>query len=157
MKRVVLIPLLVLVTFCAGFGGGTGDVTAVPGHGVIAIEVVPNPIVAHPVSGTTYDFPFDVVVQETGGHAVKIDRVSADVTALGGLPIASDSYDAAAIQRLGFGTSLPPHGQLRYHFSERESVPDERLFGGVAATLRVDATDDTSTHLTTSTAVTVRR
>ena len=51
-----------------------------PGQGAIAIEVVPNPIVAAPVSGSSYDFPFEVVVRETGGRAITVQRVTATVS-----------------------------------------------------------------------------
>lgn len=157
MKRVSIIPLLLLATFCAGSNSGGNQTSSVPGHGAITTAVAPNPIVAQPVSGDTYDFPFDVIIRESGGHTVTINRVSADVTALGGIPITSESYDAARINGLGFSTTVPPNGELRYHFAPRKSVPDERLFGGVSANLRVDATDDTGTPTNASTTVTVRR
>ena len=156
MKRAALLPLLFLAAFCAGSNGGNQS-SSVPGHGAISIQVAPNPIVARPVSGDTYDFPFDVIVHETGGHPVTIQRISADVTALGGIPVATESYDAARINGLGYSTTVAPNGELRYHFAPRKSVPDGRLFGGVSANLRVDATDDTGTATSASTTVTVTR
>ena len=128
-----------------------------PGHGAITVQVAPNPIVAQPVTGNVYDFPFDVIVRETGGRAVNITRVTADVTALGGIRVAQDTYDAAKINSLGFPTTLAPNGELRYHFAPRRSVPDESLFSGVSAELTVDATDDTSAATSARTTVTVRR
>ena len=128
-----------------------------PGHGAITVQVAPNPIVAQPVTGNVYDFPFDVIVRETGGRAVNITRVTADVTAIGGIRVAQDAYDAAKINSLGFPTTLAPNGELRYHFSPRRSVPDESLFSGVSAELTVDATDETSTATSARTTVTVRR
>jgi len=128
-----------------------------PGHGAIAVQVAPNPIVAQPVTGSVYDFPFDVIVHEAGGHPVNITRVTADVTALGGIRVAEDSYDAAKINSLGYSTTLPPNGELKYHFSPRRSVADESLFGGVSAELTVEATDDTGTATSAKTTVTVRR
>jgi hypothetical protein len=127
------------------------------GHGAITVQVAPNPIVAQPVSGNVYDFPFDVIVRETGGHAVTITSVTADVTAMGGFRVAQDSYDAAKINSLGFSTTLPANGELRYHFAPRRSVPDEGLFTGVSAQLTVDASDDTGIATSAKTAVTVRK
>ena len=156
MKRAALIPLLILLTSCASSGGGAGTV-ARPGHGAIAIQIVPNPIVAHKVSGNTYDFPFEVVIRETGGRPVDITRVSADVYALGGIAVADESYDAAKIRSLGYATSLAPNGELRYKFAPRKSVPDDRLFSGVSAELRVEASDDSGTPTNATTEVTVRK
>lgn len=130
---------------------------AQPGHGAISIQVIPNPIVANSVGGNTYEFPFEVVVRETGGHPVNVTRVSADVLALGTIRVATESYDAARIQSLGYQTSLPANGELRYRFTPRETVTDDRLFGGVEAQLTVEATDDTGTPTSAKTTVTVRR
>jgi hypothetical protein len=156
MKRAIaLLPLLLLTTFCSS-RGGQGPASA-PGHGAIAIQIVPNPIVAHKVSGNTYDFPFEVVIRETGGRPVEIARVSADVYALGGIRVAEESYDAAKIRSLGYATSLSANGELRYEFAPRKSVPDDRLFGGVSAELHVEARDDAGTPTNATTEVTVRR
>jgi len=157
MKHAALLPLLLLATYCTSGTGGAQPATASPGHGAITVQVAPNPIVAQPVTGNLYDFPFDVIVRETGGHPVTVDRVTADVTAVGGLRVAQDSYDAAKINSLNYATRLPANGELRYHFAPRRSVADERLFTGVAAELTVDATDDTGTPTSAKTTVTVRR
>src|SRR5689334_17045812 len=110
MKHAALLPLLLLAMHCTS-GAGVGQSTGVPGHGSIAVQVAPNPIVAQPVSGNVYDFPFDVIVRETGGHPVTIDRVTADVTAMGGIHVAQDSYDAAKINSLGYSTTLTANGE----------------------------------------------
>lgn len=156
MKHAAFLPLLLLATYCTS-GAGGGQSGAVAGHGAITVQIAPNPIVAQPVSGAVYDFPFDVVIRETGGHPININRVTADVTAMGGFHVAQDSYDAAKINSLGYPTTLSPNGELRYHFAPRRSVADERLFSGVSAELTVDATDDTGTATTANTTVTVRR
>jgi hypothetical protein len=156
MKRTALPFLILLTTFCAG-GRDRDTVTGQPGHGAISVRIVPNPIVATHVNGDTYDFPFEVVVRETGGRPVDISRVSAQVYALGGIPIGSESYDAARISSLGYGTRVPPNGEIRYKFAPRKSVPDERLFGSVSAQLRVEGTDDTGTGAVATTTVTVTR
>lgn len=119
---------------------------------------MPNPIVAQKVSGNTYDFPFDVIVRETGGHAVTINRVTADIYAsVGGIKIGSESYDAAKIRALGYSTSIPANGELRYHFAPRKTVQDERLFGGVYGDVRADATDESGTATSATVRVTVTR
>jgi hypothetical protein len=132
-------------------------VTSVPGHGAVAVEVIPNPIVAKQVSGNTYDFPFEVVVRETGGRATTVQRVTANVFLSGGLSLARESWDAERIRSLGYNTTLGPHSEVRYRFTPRKDVPDDRLFGGVSAELKVEATDDTGAATDATTIVTVRR
>src|SRR5258707_12397986 len=134
MKRAALLPLILLASYCASGRGGTQQSTQ-PGHGAITVQVAPNPIVAQPVAGNVYDFPFDVIVRETGGRAGNITRVTADVTALGGIRVAQDAYDAAKINSLGYPTMLAPNCELRYHLAPLRSVPDEGLFIGVLGPL----------------------
>ncbi len=156
MKRLAIFPLVLVLAYCAGGGGGSRSISQ-PGHGAIAIQVVPNPIMAQRVTGDTYDFPFEVLVRETGGRPVTVTRVSAEVTALGGLPVASETYDASRITALGYATSIPANSEVRYRFNPRKSVPDDRLFSAVSAELRVDAIDDLGTVTTARTTVTVKR
>jgi hypothetical protein len=157
MKRAVLIPILLLFAACASHSAGSTQSSAQPGHGAISMTVVPNPIVATNVGGNMYEFPFEVVIRETGGRPVNVTRVSADVFALGSVRVAQESYDAARINSLGYSTTLPPNGELRYAFRPREQVTDERLFGGVTAEVRIDAVDDTGANASTTTTVSVRR
>ena len=121
------------------------------------MTINPNPVVAHSVSGTTYDFPFDVIVRETAGHPVNITDVTADVYALGGLKVGSDTYDAARIRSLGYPTTVPANGELHYHFAPRKNVTDNRVFGSISANVRVDAVDETSTTTSATTTVSVTR
>ena len=157
MKRIALAFLTLIVAACATPKPGTGSTSSVPGHGSITIQIIPNPIVATRVRGNTYEFPFEVVVRETGGRTVNVDRVSADVYAIGGVRVASESYNTVDIQNLGYSTTIPANGTLRYRFAPRKSVGDKRLFGGVYAELHVDATDDTGTPTRATTTVTVTR
>lgn len=154
-RRIAL--FLSVITLAACGGGPQTGVTSMPGQGAIAVRIDPNPIRARSVSGNTYDFPFDVIVRETGGRPVTITQVSATVHAPGGLVVARERYDADRIRALGFSTSLGANAELRYHFAPRKDVPDERLFGGVSAQLTVDATDDASSPTSASTVVTVTR
>lgn len=146
-----------LLAACSSSSTPHSSTTSAAGHGAISIEIVPNPVVATKVSGDTYEFPFEVVVRETAGHPVDVNRVTADVTALGAFHVASESYDAARISSMGFATRVPANGELRYRFNPRKSVTDDRLFGGVSAEIRVDATDEMGTATTARTSVTVRR
>ncbi|HYC62316.1 MAG TPA: hypothetical protein VEK79_22380 [Thermoanaerobaculia bacterium] len=146
--------LLLALAACQGPQSG---VTSVPGHGAIAIQVVPNPIMATKVSGNMYDFPFEVVVRETGGRPANVQRVSATVFLTGGLTLAQESWDAAQIRALGYNTSVGAHSETRYQFKPRKEVPDDRLFSGVSAELKVEAVDDTGTATSATTVVTVRR
>jgi hypothetical protein len=155
MKRLFVLPLFLFVAFC-GSSSGPSSVSQ-PGHGAIAITVVPNPIVAQKMGGDMDRFPFDVVIREVGGHAVAITRVSADVRAIAGIRVASESYDAAKINSLGFPTRVAPNSELRYHFAPEKSVPDDRLFGGVTAELKVEGVDDSGVPAIARTTVTVTR
>jgi len=156
MKRAVLVSLALLASFCAGGRGNTGS-TSVAGHGTITVEVLPNPIVATRVSGSTYDFPFEIVLRETGGRPVDVDRVTATVFALGGIRIGTETYDAAKIAALGYPTRVPATGELRYRFNPRRDVTSDLLFQGVSADVRVDGHDDAGTPTQAATRVTVNR
>jgi hypothetical protein len=157
MKRLAAISLVFLAAACSTPKAGTSRNAAVPGHGAISISIVPNPVVARQMSGNTYEFPFDVVVRETGGRAVTVNRVAADVYAVGGIRVASEAWDGAQIRSVGYSTNVPGNGELRYHFAPRKDVKDDRLFGSVYAEIRVEASDDTGTPATATTTVTVTR
>lgn len=154
-KRIALLFSLLAAAACSS-GPQTGT-TSVPGRGAVAVEVDPNPIRATPVSGSTYEFPFDLIIRETGGRPVNVTRVSTTVHGPGGFVVARETYDAERIRALGFRTEVPANGELRYHFAPRKEVPDDRLFGGVSAQLMVEATDDASSPTSASTTVTVTR
>ena len=155
MKRAAILSLALLASFCAGSQGTRN--TAVPGHGALTIAIVPNPVVASKVSGTTYDFPFEVVLRETGGHPVDVTNVTATVTALGGIQVAQESYDAGKIAALGYSTHVPANGEVHYRFNPRRDVTNDLLFQGVSADIRVDGRDDTGTPTTAGTRVSVTR
>lgn len=156
MKRAALVPLLFLATFCAG-GRGTVGTASLPAHGAITIEIVPNPVVATRVSGSTFDFPFDLIVRETGGHPVDITSVSATVFGPANIQIGDETYDAARIAQLGYPTHVPANGELRYHFDPQRGVTDERLFTDISADIRADGRDETGAATTATTRVSVRR
>lgn len=154
MNRLVLSLTMAALVAC---GGGAPPVRSVPGQGAIAVQVDPNPIRATHISGNTYDFPFEVIVRETGGRPVNVTRVNATVKGFGGMTFANETWDAERIRAMGYSTSVAANGELRYRFAPRKDVPDERLFGGVTAQLTVEAVDDGASATSASTAVTVTR
>jgi hypothetical protein len=157
MRRIAILALALLPLACATPRGGTNKSTSTPGRGAIKLTITPNPVVATNVGGTTYEFPFDAVVTETGGHPVTIERVTANVFAAGGIPVATESYDAAKIQSLGFATAIQAKGEIHYHFAPRKDVPDERLFTSVYGDIRVEGIDDNGSRTSTTTTITLRK
>src|SRR5258706_10470549 len=112
MKRLALIALVCLPLACATqHRPGTTKSTSTPGRGAIKLTITPNPVVATNVGGSTYSFPFDVVIKETGGHPVTIDRVTASVYAGGGIPVATEADEAGNIQSPRFPNSNAPQGE----------------------------------------------
>ncbi|HVG23498.1 MAG TPA: hypothetical protein VND45_05045 [Thermoanaerobaculia bacterium] len=154
MKTLSLV--LSLLLLLAGCGASSPANVAAPGHGALAVQVAPNPVVARQISGEMYELPFEVIVRETGGRAVEITEVSATATIAGGLTVDLESWDAARIRSMGYQTTVPANGELRYRFAPRREVP-EAVFGGVTARLLVEGRDDTGTETSATTTVTVRR
>ena len=140
----------------ASCAGSRAPVSAPPVHGVVSIEVSPNPILAVSAGPNLYDFPFDVIIRETGGRPLQIRNVVATMFAFAGMKVGSESHGAADLKGRGFATEVAAHGELRYHFAPQQGVPDVRLFAGVSATLEVDAVDDTGAATTASVHLTVK-
>jgi hypothetical protein len=155
MKSIAILALAVLPLACATPRAGTTKTTS--GRGAIKLTVTPNPVVASNVGGNTYEFPFDVVVKETGGHPVTVERVTANVFTAGGIPVATESYDAAKIQSLGFATAIQSKGEIHYHFAPRKDIADERLFSSVYGDIRVEGIDDNGSRTTTTTTITLKK
>jgi hypothetical protein len=155
MKRIAILALAVLPLACAHQPGTTKS-TSTPGRGAIKLTITPNPVVAMSVGGFTYEFPFDAVIKETGGHPVTIERVTANVFAAGGIPVATESFDSAKIQSLGFATTVSAKGEIHYHFAPRKDVPDAALFTSVYGDIRVEGIDDNGSRTTTTTPVSVK-
>lgn len=156
MRRLAAVAIALALIGCASHRGS--GASSLPGHGALSVRIVPNPIVAHSLGGDVYELPFDVVLRETGGRPVTINRVTADVYAFGGgMRVASESYDVTRLRERGYDTTVPANGEVRYHFAPRKSVPDERLFNGVTGEVRVEGTDDTGTPATARVSVTVTK
>jgi len=156
-RRADAVTLVFAIALAACSSGPHSGMTSVPGRGAIAVEVVPNPIVALRASGKMFEFPFDVIVRETGGQAVTVTQVTATVFGPGGMNLGRESWDAARIRALGFRTDIPARGELRYHFTPRREVPDERFIESLSAELRVEASDDAGSPTSATTGVTMRR
>ena len=156
MKRIAIVPLLIALAFCKT-SPPSGRTVSLPGHGAISIQIVPNPVVAAPAGGNNYDFPLDIIVRETGGRGVTVNRVKATVYGPAGIRLGDQSWDATQIAAAGYPTNLPGNGELRYHFVPRKSVPDDRLFSSVNAELRVDAYDETNAPTSATTTVSITR
>ncbi len=157
MKRLAIIALVLLPLACATPQPGAITNKLTPGRGAITLTVTPNPVVATSLGGGVYDFPFDVVVKETGGHPVTIDKVTANVFTAGGIPVTTESYDAARIQSLGFAIAIPSKGELHYHFDPRKTVADDKLFSSVYGDIRVEGLDDNGTRTSSMVTITLTK
>jgi hypothetical protein len=157
MKRLVIIALVLFPLACATSRPGKTKIAPTRGHATITLTITPNPVVATNVGGNVYEFPFDVVVKESGGHPVTIDRATANVYAGGGISVTTESYDAAKIKTLGFATTIPAKGEIHYHFNPRKDVPDDGLLSSAYGDVRVEATDDNGSRASTTTTITVRK
>jgi hypothetical protein len=157
MKRLAILVLAFFPLACATHTAGTTKNKSTPGRGAVKLTITPNPVIATNVGGNTYEFPFDVTVAETGGHPLTIDKITANVFAAGGIQVATESYDAAKIQTMGFATTLQAKGQIHYHFVPRKDVPDDRLFSSVYGDIRVEATDDNGSRASSTTTITLQK
>ena len=157
MKRLAIVALVLLPLACATSQPGNTKSSPTHGHGVISLTITPNPVIATSVGGSMYEFPFDIVVKETGGHPVTIDKVTANVYAGGGISVATESYDAAKIKTLGLATTIQAKGEIHYHFSPRKDVTDDGLLSSAYGDVRVEATDDNGSRASTTTTITVRK
>lgn len=124
-------------------------------RGVLQVVVEPNPIVAIPVDGETWQFPFTLRIRELGGASVEIERVGVDVFAVAGLKVYSTTLDRDEIDKKGYPRQLAPHGEIRYALTPRQKIPDARLFSSVVAELWAEGTDAGGTAVSTRTRVSV--
>jgi len=157
MTRHGLAVLLLLSVLAACRHGAQTSIHTVPGHGAISIEVVPNPIVAKRVTGHSYDFPFEIVLKETGGHAVRVTQISMTVFAPGGFPVSHEIWTADQIRAMGSSPAIGASSEVRYRFNPRRDVPDDRLFAGASAELKVEVTDEAGSETSATATVTARK
>lgn len=131
--------------------GGTS-----PGRGALAITVTPNPILAESLGGDRYRFPFTVVIRETGGARVEVNRVGIDAQALG-LPFYAYSLNRQEIAQRGFPTGIDAGGELRYAVAPTGEVPNESLFDAVSGEVYVEGTDQYGNPVRATQRVSVKR
>jgi hypothetical protein len=157
MSRYGILPLLLL--FAAGCVRPAPPPSPMPAgdapRGVLQIVVEPNPIVAIPVEGDTWQFPITLRIRELGGADVEIERVGVDVFAVAGLKVYSTTLDQGDIDARGFTRRLPANGEIRYRITPRQKIPDARLFSSVVAELWVEGTDARGATPSTRTRVSV--
>lgn len=157
-SRSLFVFLTLSLAACSSGGGDRpSPMPETRGRGVLEISVEPNPILATDRQGDTYSFPFTVRIRETGGVTVQIDEVRMDVVALGAINVYSERFGRDEIVRRGYPTTIEAGSEIRYSFNPRKEVPDERIFGGVAAELTATGRDANGNQVRAATRVTVQR
>ena len=119
--------------------GGCATATK-PGVAVLELRVDPNPIEAERRWGEIWEFPFTVILRETNGVDVTIDRVSIEVL-LSGTIVHREEIDGTELESLGFDRRLAGGGEVRYSFRPERFIPHESLIRNVEADLEVRGTD----------------
>lgn len=150
----ILLLLSLLIAACSG----ENDTPTSPGRGALRVEVKPNPVIATRVAGTndTYDFPFEVVISETGGETVTIQSITADIKSFG-IRVFSKSYDASYLQGRNYSPVIAAGSTVRYAFDIREEAPDAVFSSNVEADIRVEGVDAKGNAVRQTTTVQVRR
>jgi len=128
-----------------------------PRQARLVVDILPNPIVAKPISENVYEFPFEVSLREIGGVEIEIEMLRLDVTMLGGLRVFTSEYGAEEIEKRGYSKVIPAGGNLQYRFVPRRRVTNELLFSAVAAEITVEAIDRVGNRTAAMTKVTVTR
>ena len=75
-------------------------------RGSLQVDVYPNPIIALPVGGNVFDFPFEVTLRELGGSDIEIDRIRVEVR-MRGVPIFTQVFDETELTRRGYPSRIP--------------------------------------------------
>lgn len=155
MLRLLLASALlpVLLAACSGDTPVSRQV-AEPGHGAVKIAVEPNPIVAKPLGNDLVGLPFDVVVSETGGLPVDVERLVLNVR-VAGVTAYSLTYTAAQLRAAGQTTSIGASSSVRYAFHPKTRASDT-LMGAATGEVTVVALDETSTPTIAATGVSVQ-
>jgi len=128
-----------------------------PLAGRLLLEISPNPIIAEHVEGRTYDFPFDIIMRETGGVDVTIDDFTVDITLLGVVTLFSQKFPATEISRRGYPVEIGSGKFLRFSFRKRKEVPNDLVFRSAIARVTAHTTDTNGRRGETKLEVQVRR
>jgi hypothetical protein len=138
LRRSLLLLTILAVAACSG----EDDSPTAPGRGSLRVEVTPNPIIAKRVAGMNdvYDMPFDVVLTETGGETVTIEKLVVDVKTFG-VTVLSKTYDASYLAGHNYSNVINAGTTVRYNFGPREEVPDAAFNSNVDADIRAEGRD----------------
>lgn len=151
---------IALAAFALTFAGCSGESNTPtdPGRGSLRVVVSPNPILAQKVAGTsrTYDFPFEVVLTETGGRTVTLTSLNVEVKALG-IPVFTKTYDATYLRGRDYSPVIAASSTVRYSFNPREDAVDAVFSSSVEADIRAEGVDDRGNPVRQTTTVSVRR
>lgn len=131
--------LVVLLGGCSGGDDGLKTVSQ-PGHGAVAVAVLPNPIALHPLGGELYNVVFDVQVTETAGYAVEVQQLVLHVQ-FAGANAYTLRYGVLDLQARGSTTSIPPRGQVSFHFDAKTKIPSKFALSALSGDLSVVASD----------------
>jgi len=150
----VFLAAVLLLSSCSG----KLETPTSPGRGSLSVTVKPNPILALRVAGSngTYDFPFEVILTETGGQTVTLTALRVDVKALG-ITVSSRSYDASYLRSRNESPVIPANSTVHYSFNPREEAPDAIFSSIVEADIRVEGVDAKGQAVRQTKTVSVRR
>lgn len=153
MRSCSFILALVLITAC---GAVAPERVAPVAGGALLLDIIPNPIVAYPLGGDLFEFPFDVAMREVGGRDIEIDAIRVEIK-LKGLPIFAQTFDETELTRRGYPAIVPAGGLVQYRFSPRREVPGELLFDQVSARITISGLDQNGRRSEASTTVYLRK
>jgi hypothetical protein len=124
-------------------------------RGSLQVDVYPNPIIALPVGGNVFDFPFEVSLRELGGSDVAIDQIRVEVR-MRGIPIFAQIFDETELTRRGYPSRIPANGNAQFRFSPRRQIPADFVLQHVAATIVMSGMDQTGRRTEATTTVRLR-
>lgn len=123
-----------------GCSGGAPEPATNPIRGRLEAEVLPNPVVAVATGEGSWQFPFEVVLRESGGVEIEIEAIRIRVT-VAGIPVSRQLWDSEEIRRRGYGTVLPPGGMLQYAFTPVRAVANAPLLEVARGEVEIEVVD----------------
>jgi hypothetical protein len=154
MLRVLLLSMPLLLSACSDADTPVTRAVSEPGHGRVSVAVEPNPIVAKRISDDLIGLPFDVVVTETAGVPVDVQKLVLNVS-LAGASVYSLTFTAEDLRKAGQSTTVPGSGSVRFAFHPK-TRKDDRILGSASGEVTVVAVDGTSALALAATGVSVR-
>ncbi|HVR44021.1 MAG TPA: hypothetical protein VMS56_11335 [Thermoanaerobaculia bacterium] len=132
--------LLGAALLAAGCSGALPESPAISVRGRVALEIHPEPIVARRLGADDWQFPFEVVLRETGGVDVEIEAIRVEVR-VGGFPLTRQIFDSEEVRRRGYPTIIEGGGVLQLAFAPVRRVADLRLLAFARAEITIEAVD----------------